>query len=172
MVPMIAHDITLTLRELHGIDNPDKDDFYVSTQDEAMDMVGSITGILTALLVSIAAISLVVGGVGIMNIMLVSVAERTREIGLRKALGATKEVYPETVSFRVRDFNGYRRYCWNISWTWFINFDFYDFRTGFINGMEICFLYSRGINWGRRFNVYRSYIRNISRQKSGREKPY
>ena len=91
MVPMIAHDITLTLRELHGIDNPDKDDFYVSTQDEAMDMVGSITGILTALLVSIAAISLVVGGVGIMNIMLVSVAERTREIGLRKALGATKE---------------------------------------------------------------------------------
>ena len=91
MVSMIAHDTTLTLRELHGIDNPDKDDFYVSTQDEAMDMVGSITGILTALLVSIAAISLVVGGVGIMNIMLVSVAERTREIGLRKALGATKK---------------------------------------------------------------------------------
>ena len=86
-----AADIEDILREEHKITDPKKDDFSVTTMDEAMDMLNTITGGITLLLSAIAAISLLVGGVGIMNIMYVSVTERTYEIGLRKAVGATNK---------------------------------------------------------------------------------
>lgn len=81
-------EITLLMRDLHNIDNPNRDDFAVTTAQEALDILSGVTGVIQILLFAIAMISLVVGGVGIMNVMYVSVAERTFEIGLRKALGA------------------------------------------------------------------------------------
>ncbi|MFA5029460.1 MAG: ABC transporter permease [Patescibacteria group bacterium] len=83
-----AEEITTLLRERHKIDNPKRDDFAVTTAAEAIDMVNTIFGGITLLLTAIAGISLLVGGIGIMNIMYVSVSERTFEIGLRKAVGA------------------------------------------------------------------------------------
>jgi putative ABC transport system permease protein len=76
------------LRDNHNIDNPDDDDFRVMTQEDVVKIVDQVTGSLSIFLGAVAGISLVVGGIGIMNIMFVSVTERTREIGLRKSLGA------------------------------------------------------------------------------------
>ncbi|ABA22475.1 Protein of unknown function DUF214 [Trichormus variabilis ATCC 29413] len=81
--------ITNLLRQRHKITG--EDDFTIRTQKDALQTVGQISSALTIMLAAIAGISLFVGGIGIMNIMLVSVTERTQEIGLRKAIGATEQ---------------------------------------------------------------------------------
>ncbi len=91
VVPIMVQDIKRTLRNLHDIEDPDDDDFFVTTSEDMIDRISIITTVLKVLLTSIAAVSLVVGGIGIMNIMLVSVTEKTKEIGLKKALGAKKK---------------------------------------------------------------------------------
>ncbi len=83
-----AEDITFLMRSRHKIDDPIKDDFAVITMDQAMEMMGIVIYGIQVLLIALGSISLIVGGVGIMNIMYVSVTERTFEIGLRKAVGA------------------------------------------------------------------------------------
>jgi ABC-type antimicrobial peptide transport system permease subunit len=84
----VAEDIRLILRRNHDISDPAKDDFSVQNQAQSLDTFNTILQGITFLLIAIAAISLLVGGVGIMNIMYVVVTERTSEIGLKKALGA------------------------------------------------------------------------------------
>jgi putative ABC transport system permease protein len=81
-------EINKVMRQRHKLAPSDDDDFTVRTQQEIANIFGTITSVLTILLASIASISLLVGGIGIMNIMLVSVTERTREIGIRMAIGA------------------------------------------------------------------------------------
>jgi len=86
-----AEEMRWLIREQHSITDPDKDDFAVTTQTEALGIVDVVVFGMTMLLIVIAGISLVVGGVGIMNVMYVSVVERTFEIGLRKSVGATEK---------------------------------------------------------------------------------
>ncbi|KKW22997.1 MAG: Macrolide transport system ATP-binding/permease protein [Parcubacteria group bacterium GW2011_GWA2_51_12] len=84
-----AEDIKAVLRQNHGITDPTKDDFLVQTQEQSLSTFNTVLAGTTFLLIAVAAISLIVGGVGIMNIMYVAVTERISEIGLKKALGAT-----------------------------------------------------------------------------------
>jgi len=95
VIDSLVQEMREILRQRHHIFNPEndltKDDFKITTQVEATEMLSSVLSVLTLFLSSVAAIALVVGGIGIMNIMFVSVTERTKEIGLRKAVGARKK---------------------------------------------------------------------------------
>lgn len=88
MADQAVDEITTILRREHKLKDTDDDDFTIRTQQELSSMLNTTTDLMTTLLACIAGISLVVGGIGIMNIMYVSVTERTREIGLRMSVGA------------------------------------------------------------------------------------
>jgi len=87
---IVSADIMELLNQRHRITEEGKEDFLIMTQEQMMGMIEEVTGLLTILLGAIASISLLVGSIGIMNIMLVSVTERTREIGIRKSVGAKR----------------------------------------------------------------------------------
>ncbi len=131
-----ADEITFLMRQRHNItsNNPDKDDFDVMTMAEALAIYDTIFGAINLLLAAIAGISLVVGGVGIMNIMYVSVTERTYEIGLRKSVGAT---------------NG--NILWQFLWEAIV-ITFFGAIIGFIIGVGLSFLVAtiataQGFGW-------------------------
>ncbi|MFQ5857068.1 MAG: ABC transporter permease [Anaerolineae bacterium] len=87
----VMEEVTRILRERHDLGISDEDDFALLSQQEVLDVANEMMSIFTAFMGGVAGISLIVGGIGIMNIMLVSVTERTREIGIRKAVGARRQ---------------------------------------------------------------------------------
>jgi putative ABC transport system permease protein len=88
LIPAAIANTKMTLRERHSIKDPSKDDFSVRDQASALEMITNITNVLRYFLLAIGTVSLIVGGVGIMNVMLIAVNQRVREVGLRKAVGA------------------------------------------------------------------------------------
>ncbi|MBI5229954.1 MAG: ABC transporter permease [Candidatus Magasanikbacteria bacterium] len=135
-----AEEIRAILRARHHITNPNRDDFNVTTAAEAQRMLGTVVGGITLLLLALVSIALVVGGVGIMNVMYVSVAERTFEIGLRKAIGAHETdilyqfllealaltgiggligaIIGTIITYALGALAALRGFVWNISFTW------------------------------------------------------
>jgi putative ABC transport system permease protein len=89
-LPSIAQTITRLLRDAHNLERDEEDDFRIQTAEQLQDTFDSILNTVTVVMTGIVGISLLVGGIGIMNIMLVSVTERTREIGICKAIGAKR----------------------------------------------------------------------------------
>ncbi len=89
---VVTDQINALLRQRHRLKDGDEDDFQITDMKQIMETMDTVTGYLKLLLVAIAAVSLLVGSIGIMNMMLVSVVERTREIGVRKAVGARERV--------------------------------------------------------------------------------
>ena len=92
LVDNLIDELTGLMRRIRGIEAGRPDDFSINQQSQLMDMYRNMTRVLWIVLIGIGSIALLVGGIGIMNIMLVSVSERTREIGIRKAIGAKKRV--------------------------------------------------------------------------------
>lgn len=90
-IPQVKDDVKRVLLKRHNIKDPTKADFTIESTDVVLNALGSITNVITWFLMAVTAISLLVGGVNIMNVMFVAVRERTREIGLRKAIGATRK---------------------------------------------------------------------------------
>ena len=115
-VPEARAQIVNLLRRRHRLDAYQPNDFNIMTQDEILEAFNSLSMVATAVLAGIVGISLLVGGIGIMNVMLVSVTERTREIGLRKAVGRPAARHPAPVPHRGRLPERRGRLRWASAW--------------------------------------------------------